>query len=487
MGTHIAAMLILPGCVVSQPAYKVPEKNCIDENGLCKKFDGVPYVLPRTTLKVTIPVISTNETEGSFVSELRKKKASASPFANNKCIKHVYDLGDKIGVEIFELEKPKISYELSDVSVGTGAEPDPNQLYYLQVKGKLFEKRSLDITYADSGILNTLTSSSEDKTAEFAAKTLGSILGAAAKFGTFQVLDDRGEQDQLDVDCAGSPYKNIVYRAMGTLKFIETFPSIRNKELTGVSNNAAPGKDNLELRLKELDASYSAALAVFKGSKKKVPKTYEVTLLPELDDRLPITLAQFSTSCGLSQAKVTVPSQIVQSNIPKSCSTDSNTSNITAILTSPPNKGGTSLPTRISDSLDSGTNERGIYYRVPKTSRISIQEKNLSKTNESEVVDLLVQDVAIAQFGKTASLPASTGSSNVRYQVTLDPVTGMLLKVKIDSETANTSIAQDIATPAGDYLKARKESHDELEQLKREDDILKTKLSIIKNKVELAK
>lgn len=497
----IVAMFVLCGCAaVSQPVYQVPEKNdCTDsgkKDGKCTQFDGVPYVLPRTALKVTIPVVKKTTREGSFVSEAREifavakscewdekdgkpyscgdKTFSADELKKDACIKHVFDRADALGVKI-AVDKPddKPDYRLGDVLISSEAQPDPDQLYFVEVKGGMFEHRSLDISFASGGVLNDITSSAEDRTVEFAAKTFGSILGAAAKvaaFGKYEASEDT-EGTTFKKNCGGSPYQNLVYRAMGTLDYITNFPVVRMQQLTENIPNFP--KDTLELRLKELDATNGAARAVFEAGKKSESKSYEVTLLPKSKGST-IQIATFNKDCGLYrtvQLSETMPS----SNVPQ---LDKNlngckiteVANVQAIFSTPHQMTGLSLPVRISKSLDAaGNTTRGIYYRVPETTRISLKKDN---------DDLLIKDIPIAQFGETASLPAQTGSSNVTYKVTLDPVTGMLLKVNISSEAASTSAAKDFIDPVGDYLKASKSSNDELTQLQRQEAILKAKKSI---------
>lgn len=494
----IVAMFALYGCsAVSQSVYKVPENNDCTEAGVnaskCKKFDGVPYVLPRTALKVTIPVVKKTLVEGSFVSEAREifarvnkcawdkkdgmSSCDAQSFNNllktNACIKHVFDRADKLGVKIAVNDPDaKPDYQLGDVLISSEAQPDPDQLYFVEVKGGMFERRSLDISFASGGILNDITSSAEDKTAEFAAKTFGSILGAAAKnvtFGKYSASDET-EKNNIETNCNRNPYQNLVSRALGILDYITNFPDYRTNQLT--QNIPSFSKDTLELRLKELDATNDAARAVFEGSKKSETESYEVTLLPKTNGST-IQIAAFNKACGLYRT-VQLSETIPSSNVPQldkdlnGCKSN-DMANVQAIFSSPPQMTGASLPARISDSLDAGGNTRGIYYRVPETTRVVLKKDN----NE-----LIVKDIPIAQFGKTASLPAQTGSSNVTYKVTLDPVTGMLLKVNISSEAASTSVAKDVIDPVGDYLKASKSINDELTQLQRQEAILKTKKSI---------
>jgi Domain of unknown function (DUF4831) len=510
--SFLGVLFVLSGCAaVSQPVYKVPEGNDCTKAGViegnCQKFDGVPYVLPQTALKITIPITATTDEEGRFVTEARdiyagehkcdwkegKGQCDEQTFKfefndSAKCIGHVYKYADELGVKIALNEPngntkiiyPKTSYKMGDVSVVSDAEPDPDQLYYVEVKGGMFEHRSLDISFAPSGIMNEITSNAENKSAEFSAKTFGSILGAAVKissFGGVGIKQDKKFDGVSFDDCDGnaatgipmSKYRSLVYRALATLRYIDDFSLLRNEQFKGTANTATP-KDNLELRLKELDASNSAALEMFEANKKSETKSYEVTILPNLNTKQ-IQLATFSKACGLY--RTVEPSNVMHtSTVPQSDKDGclvSDTPNVQAVLSTPPQISGDSLPKRIVNSLNIGTNTRGIYYRIPETTRLTIKKDGK---------DLLVKDISIAQLGKVVSLPAETGSSNVTYKVTLDPITGMLLKVSITSEAVSADSAKNFIDPVGDYLKARKDSKDVLTQLQREESLLKVKKSI---------
>lgn len=487
--------LIGTGCAsVSQPVYKVPEKSdCSDDgtkNSQCKRYDGIPYVLPRTALKVNIPVITQVKTEGDFVKEARKifeikkgcewdekseKKCDEKGFhdelgSNATCIPLLKIKAAEQGIDINSHGSyggaDVIKNKIGEVSLSTEALPDPSQLYYVEVKGGKFEKRGLDIAFSPNGVPSEINTSAENKTVEFVAKTVGSALGLLTKLGspnnaiTTSAVGNACEMDKSD-------YRFLITRSLETLDYIKTFPATRQNLLSG--SNTAVAKDNLEFRLKELDATFDGAMAWFEGEKKTTTKNYDATLLPAQND-IEIPIALFNKTCGLY--RVEDPDEILAlTTIPKpkeDCTSGTN-ANIKAILSTPPHLRNASLPTRIANSLDTASAQRGIYYRVPATSRISIL---------ADTEDLLVKDVAIAQLGEIASLPAETGSSSVTYKVTLDPVTGMLLKVSIMSDAANTSAAKDFIDPVADYLKARETSRDELTQLQREEAILKAKKSI---------
>jgi hypothetical protein len=520
-------LLLVTGCttveVAKAPAADCDPDNIMKDNG-CKKTEGIPYYLPRTAIKLQFPVIKTTETEPTLFSEARKvyaakkvckwpeppkkssneckeadfqaelKKQLEAEFKVDKdsveCI-NLKNEADKLGIDLDankSIFKPDVSFKLDEVGVSTEAEPDPEELYFIKLKGGVFEKRNIEVSYSPGGVINQYSASTEDKTLEFAVNTLTAVTNAAinsTKIPFISVakhvplVEPRSEE--TDIKCSApidEKYKNLFLRAMKGLEFIKSFPDSRTKELQG-QNNSNISKEALELRLKELDAIKNASMAIFQNVKKSETKTYTISLLPSCSSEdincskkiLTTNLAKFSKSCGLFAD--TVESDYAYSiDMPKrpkdqpQCEAETQ---IAIKLNNPPHLNTASAdPKRFKNLMDKDK-KRGMYYRVPLTIRMTV-------TNKDEAI--LVKDLAIAQLGVVASLPAETGSTNVSYKVTLDPVTGMLLKVSLTSEGANTNVGKNVIDPIANYLEAKKESKDEVTKLEREEAILKLKKSI---------
>jgi hypothetical protein len=523
------SLLIVSGCsTVVQEVHKAPAADCdsiniMAENG-CKKTDGIPYYLPRTAIKLQFPVTKNTETEPLLFSEARKvfavkngckwnknddqdedKKPNLcdgaaferiinalliSKFKETKESAGCTDLkteASKVGLQLTSellLSQPKVTFKLGDIGVSTEAEPDPDQLYFIKLDGGIFEKRNMEVTYSPGGVISEYSASSEDKKGEFILKTATAVLGAVTQTKKMTHAIDKGKKVDNTVietvkECTGEPpidYQGLVIQAATALNYLKSYSDLRVDELKGFSS-AESSKESLEFRLKELDASRDTALAMVKTQKKPEIKAYSLSLLPSCSggicpaEILKTSLAVFSNKCGLyTNAKV--GALMYQSDIPKTPKTLNECgkgSPITLTLNKPPHLSGANADPSRFEHLKNPDKKRGMHYRVPMTVRTTV-----SKNDE----EILVKDMAIAQFGAVASLPAETGSSNVSYKVTLDPVTGMLLKVSLTSESANTSAGKDIIDPISNYLAAKKESKDEITKLEREEAILKLKKSI---------
>lgn len=523
----IPAALLVSGCaVVTQPVYRVPDNNCKDKDSSCVKLDGIPYVLPRTIIKASIPVVATKESEGRWVSEVRKVFATdrscswdssitkpcngdkpkvkknkekknkskdkeacactneefAGMFtkANNICLFDIANRAEKLGIDL-NLRTPlaKTFYKMGDVALVSESEPDPSQVFFVEVKGGLFERRSVDVAFAAGGVLADITTSKEDKSLEFATKTGSSIIGAVIKAGATIASTD-GKTAPMTCGAYGGVYQ----RGDGLIRVVDSYPTDRADIIK--SKTSALSKEYLELALKELKASYDEARSSFEVNKEQKTKTYEIAFLPdkfqpknkEDEDKKfeAVKIAKFSDTCGIVAASEGRPNRY--NPLMLYDFKDSNKCGTEVLVTAEVQtlsyfSVDRSVDDVVSKSLNTGNDIRGVHYRIPLASHVSI-----FSNKDKDKKELAAKDISIAQFGSVASLPATTGSSNVTYKVTLDPTTGMLLKVNISSEPMSTDVGKNLIDPLGDYIKAQKTKDDELTQLQRQKSILEAKKAI---------
>jgi len=124
------------------------------------------------------------------------------------------------------------------------------------------------------------------------------------------------------------------------------------------------------------------------------------------------------------------------------------------------------------------TGERGFYYRIPATVRASLRESEVNPPkpqphpgNNAEFQPGVVgsADLAVAQLGVTASLPAKLGGRNTRYALALYESTGGIRNINLGSGALiERSMLDDMAKAATTLI----DSTDELKRLKRRSDIL---------------
>jgi hypothetical protein len=135
--------------------------------------------------------------------------------------------------------------------------------------------------------------------------------------------------------------------------------------------------------------------------------------------------------------------------------------------------------------------ERGFYYRVPGVALVRLMTKDAANTATEKARK---PDVQIAQYGLTASLPASTGGRTTKYVMNLFETSGAMKNFTLGSDALITkSQVEELNSTVNATLEAKAkrkqaeidaelESKDELKRLKREREILEEK-----NKIEAEK
>ena len=136
------------------------------------------------------------------------------------------------------------------------------------------------------------------------------------------------------------------------------------------------------------------------------------------------------------------------------------------------------------DSAYEETGERGFYYRVPASTRIALKlcgEKPVdAKPEDPKPCDTSTDGkLAMAQFGKTFSLPASTGGKTTAYALKFYEATGALKSFNVTSKTMLTKANADtLGSQATSLVTASKTASDEVTKLDREAKIMGDKAAI---------
>lgn len=126
-----------------------------------KTLNGVTYALPRTVVKVDVPVKLTVDTPGGL--ERFTPCFFSEEVSSNR---------------ITELKK---SFNIEPPTFATRGEPDPDQHFIVKTKGGYFEHKSMLLEYTPDGVLTSGDAESKDESLEFAVKAATTIISIAAK------------------------------------------------------------------------------------------------------------------------------------------------------------------------------------------------------------------------------------------------------------------------------------------------------------------
>jgi len=128
------------------------------------KVNGVTYALPRTVVKVSVPVTMTIGSPGEL-------EIFAPCFFSEEVASH------RIMVK-------ENSFSIEPATFSTRGEPDPDQHFIVKTKGGYFEHKSMLLEYTPDGILTKGEAESKDESLEFAVATAKTIISIGAKAAT---------------------------------------------------------------------------------------------------------------------------------------------------------------------------------------------------------------------------------------------------------------------------------------------------------------
>lgn len=137
-----------------------PTPNVANQSTNNNRLNGVFYSLPRTIIRVTVPVVATQKT--------RARYSIFTPFffpdAN-------YIKSDSLGVKV------------GDPVIEVVSEPDPDEVYLVNIRSRFLETKTLFLDFSEKGILTQAKAESKDETFNVIADTAGKIIPAITSFG----------------------------------------------------------------------------------------------------------------------------------------------------------------------------------------------------------------------------------------------------------------------------------------------------------------
>tara|TARA_Y100001933_G_C19012857_1_gene569653 strand:+ start:92 stop:1549 length:1458 start_codon:yes stop_codon:yes gene_type:complete len=463
---------------------------------------GVYYALPQTVIQTKFTVNRKTVTASSLLqmvpeeqqADLRALISKSIDLPEKKVffgkVKEVIKDGKTIKVPV-----PIVTCKVTDVAFEARSEPDPGQVYYVELKGGLLEKRDFSMVWQNNYALSSTTSDITDQTLATVSETLKSaaqIVGAV-----IPGLKSIGTERLSDVQDSGRKQIEIV------LEEIKSIREIRKTIIAGsnVGWRGAMPLDTLNRILSELDTKEAKLVRVFTGD--VVVQTYElpIEITPVLkingSDReilfnKPPCLFKLDPSMGLqipNQTSVTQQSQVgingISSNAQNPVKTQVQQSTTwPAGITL-----GRSLQEVILDvSFDpqvqnqlfskmvpskAAARDRGYRYRIPALVNVKIM---------IDGKEIKSQKMTVAQLGSVAFLPAGLNTPGSKIAPVFDPETGALTKLNTTATPASTNAASSFIDSAKTIYdahaakeKAEAEASDELTQLQRQVNILDQK------------
>lgn len=132
------------------------------------RVDGVTYALPRTVIKVNVPVEMTVETPGVL-------ERLAPCF-----------LSEEVASQ--RVKERSRSFSIEQTTFATRGEPDPDEHFIVKTKGGYFEHKSMLLEYAPNGVLTKAEAESKDESLEFAVAAAKTVISVGARAATGATL-----------------------------------------------------------------------------------------------------------------------------------------------------------------------------------------------------------------------------------------------------------------------------------------------------------
>jgi hypothetical protein len=508
----LATMLIASGCFESKvTTSKVNPASPGDR----RTMNGVFYALPRTVVKVDIPIVRTNKLPG-VLAVFTPCFLPDSDFVIRK--------------------KTSFAIDNSNVKFDTMFIPDTDEIYMIKTKGGMFETRNLELKLTESGVLIKASADVTNETIDIITGTIKTGSSLLAKALTIPLAAGVGLdaaqtacrakvvalwEEELElplytfIDAAGnineaalSAHPQIPEELKNVGKFIGGYRQAdaiateieeletRRKDIISHPDSATPNvrAETLKLLIDELDTKIDDLKnTYFLGSESKLiwnptfrftPTTAVLTSsffkLSKEHGVCAITVSQgvredprfkITKQCpgGAPSCK---PSQLV----PVACVGQPVTLALMPGEDGEGGAGGNLFANRVIAANLRQTGDRGFYYRIPARA-IALLTHGPNELGRGPL--------SIAQLGTVVSLPASTGGRRTKYDLELYEASGGLKNFSLGSSALiQQKNIDDVAAGASSLIEAKGERNkakapaDELQQLERQRKILEEKKKI---------
>lgn len=425
------AALLMVSCTRYITTQNLPAKATVTE----KLF----YALPRNTFDVEIKV---KETKFIRTNTPKWKETCIAEVANE------FDIDPDDLKKLLTTKEATIYGMYKDsITAALGAKPDVEKVYALQVEPTFFTDNVVGLTFTQDHILSDASVSVENRGFEMGLATVNSIVGVAGAF----MKGSSSKPEKLESECL-KEYGALNDAIRGYTDYIV--------------NNVSPftveayqtGKAYWSKRVeKEFEKAFF----------KKTEKVYSVKFSLDMDNQMTdgkVALFRLDKTTG----KVTINNKF--SGRYKTSTPDklngAAMGNEKDWYVLELTRATDDVNARIDKFTPSDTKQIGLVYNVPGTAIFTLWKPEVKEVVFSNIY-------RVAQFGKTASLnPKFTKAS-----VTLDPLTGGLLKAGGESKSlaaSNITGVGDAIVKGRDTLKKPTEE----EELEKQAKILELKAKI---------
>jgi len=359
----------------------------ITKNADVPQTAGLYYSLPRSVLTFDITVTRIDKIAGPYAKYASKYLGIKDPVLKNQT-----------------------SYELTDISINTYAEPDPEHYYFVDLKNyKSSKAKSMMIALSESGLIQDLNDNSDKKIEQDNKKyqnrkkiDYSETFKYFADANLVERIDTIIEKISMDTVTVerrtlkrSMVEKSMEQKAKEAADFIMKIKEQRLDIITG-AQEVAYSEATVKYMSEELDRIEKEYMMMFVGITETEVTHFRYYYLPQSDlYTASIPLFKFSRAKGIVDQE-DAEGEMVYVHIDRA----RNTKNLEEF---------------VANNSDQDANH-GFYYRIPEYAKFTIKQGTKLKAEASFL---------IAQFGVVTSLPAKY--SKVQFY----PNSGAIRKVEI--------------------------------------------------------
>ena len=377
---HYFLMFIICSLLIAYQTEAQINVTSVSSRSVKPEKNGVFFSLPRKMIKVSVTVKEIENMKGPYAEYAEQLMGISNPIMQNTK-----------------------EYELVDIKMETLVEPDPEQIFFIEIDDKSSkEEKNFSVNLTSNGIIRSINGISSAKESqlikeEYKVITQEDLFSMSVNPSLYHKVDTIIRIVTVDTNTVKKRFFNTYFEEKSTeIKAREAADMVsriregRFNLLTGYQEtNYSP--ETMKYMDEKLQLMVQEYISLFKGLKTEMLNTYTFYLIPD-PNKLNQVVCKFSKESGISDATDNKGREVIL-NIRRSGTL-------------------TQMPNWASSVVDARSTL--IPYRIPEMVRLSVNY--LGKIYDEQLI-------ALPQFGIVSRVPF------VKSKIEFDPQTGCVVKI----------------------------------------------------------
>lgn len=377
---HYFLMFIICSLLIAYQTEAQINVTSVSSRSVKPEKNGVFFSLPRKMIKVSVTVKEIENMKGPYAEYAEQLMGISNPIMQNTK-----------------------EYELVDIKMETLVEPDPEQIFFIEIDDKSSkEEKNFSVNLTSNGIIRSINGISSAKEAqlikeEYKVITQEDLFSMSVNPSLYHKVDTIIRIVTVDTNTVKKRFFNTYFEEKSTeIKAREAADMVsriregRFNLLTGYQEtNYSP--ETMKYMDEKLQLMVQEYISLFKGLKTEMLNTYTFYIIPD-PNKLNQVVCKFSKESGISDATDNKGREVIL-NIRRSGTL-------------------TQMPNWASSVVDARSTL--IPYRIPEMVRLSVNY--LGKIYDEQLI-------ALPQFGIVSRVPF------VKSKIEFDPQTGCVVKI----------------------------------------------------------